>query len=108
MNKWAKWLILIFCLSFFIPGFYMFGLDMLWDGWFIRAYQYLICAMFLPLCIYPFWRGLRWYRVGNRVQSILFILLGIFMPVVSGLFGVFIFEALRVSPYERDGLKDVQ
>lgn len=94
VSRWAKLFLLAIFWVFLIPGLYMFGADRVFNGLVLKVVEYAAYGLFLPFLFYPFWKAMQWYKNGNKVLSIFAILIGIIMPIVSGVFGVFVFEIL--------------
>ena len=97
MNFWAKLLVALFFLIFLIPGLYVLGVDAILNGWIVKGVEYLIYIMLVPFAVYPFWKGVGWYKSGKKVFGVLSFLLGMVMPIVSGFFGAFIFLITTTS-----------
>lgn len=94
MSAWGKMFLVVFFSSFLIPGMYILGVDTLFDGWVVKVVEYLLYAMILPFVAYPFFKAAYWYKAGKKLYCTIAILVGVFMPIVSGFFGVFIFEVI--------------
>ena len=94
MNIWAKIFFIAMFSTLLIPAFYVFDLDSVFNGQLLNGYEYLVYLMFTPFICYPFWKGVHWYKSSQRVLGVFYILSGVIAPVVSGMFGVFIFEVL--------------
>ncbi len=92
---WMKIFIVFVVVLFLFPSIYLFGLDKLWEGKLLTLHKYMIISIFLLFFFYPFVKSWEKYREKKLGDSLAFAAIGIVVPVLSGLFGVFLFEVLK-------------
>lgn len=93
-NRWGYFLLAFFGWSLLTPALYVFGLDQVGDGVIVEVHEYCLYALGLPFLFYPFVKGYQFWGREEKAVSIGLILVGLLMPVVSGMFGIFFFEIL--------------
>lgn len=89
-KRWTQ-LFLVMCIWVLLtPILYITGLDSYLDGQVVQIHEYIIYGLCAALSLYPFFKAIEFWNCNKRLHAIGSAALGIAMPIVSGIFWIFL------------------
>lgn len=89
-KRWTQ-LFLAMCIWVLLtPILYISGMDSYLDGQVVQIHEYIVYGLCAVLGLYPFAKAIEFWSCNKRLQAIGSAVLGVALPVVSGVFWLFL------------------
>ena len=101
MSKWLYLFIFFIFFGLLYPIIYVLNIQNLYGGIFLSIPAYIMYLILIGFSIYPFYKSIDSYNKGFKKTCIIWIVAGVFTPIISGVFGIFFFEFLGNLKYKK-------